>query len=87
MQKLQKTYEAISSLLLNIAHLYINVEPGERIRYYNELCDGYPTKNSSLLASDKKPSFLATVLKPWSPSNVPFHAYNNPSTGDKAAGK
>jgi hypothetical protein len=41
MQKVQKPYWLISSLLLSMAHLFINVEPGERSRYYNELCDEF----------------------------------------------
>jgi len=39
MQKLQKTCELISSLLLNISHMYINVQLEERTLYKNELYD------------------------------------------------
>jgi len=33
MQKLEKTFELISSLLLNMSHVYIKVQPEERSRY------------------------------------------------------
>jgi len=62
MQKLQKTYELISSLLLNISHFYIKVQPEERTRYKNELYDGNPSNGGSIPAYDRTPSFLETVL-------------------------
>jgi len=62
MQKLQKTRGLISSLQLSISHLYIIVSPEDRSQYNNELCNGYPNNHGSLLASDKTPSSLETVL-------------------------
>ena len=62
MQKLQKTYELISSLQLSISHLYIKVQPEDYSLYNKEVCDGYPSNRGSVLTSDKTHSFLETVL-------------------------